>query len=356
MWFSLLRHNKQKPAVGAATFTSAALQMTARTISFHLVFTGILSKGGASRQVAPVYWSPAILPAKLMQPVQPQYVRQPRSDANMASPNTGGQRAQVTRPRRSAVLTSPETHPPPRHTGAYNLTSTFEVEKTFSFLATLSPEQREMFAQLSGGAVPMDTPPPNFQAETPDPSPDPSASLGNTWFNTSASSATGTEVLLFTILLAMHLDTDRELDDWMLLAESDAENMNVLGEKWAPPSNSARWNSQGNILLPLENALHAKVMVDRGDGRVETAAAVMAEWRAARSNVSPSSIDGYLKRLHKTKGKRLAGPKRDRSGSTSARYVSAIPAIASLLRGQRRALRASIKRLQVVVVVVVVAE
>lgn len=115
--------------------------------------------------------------------------------------------------------------------------------------------------------------------------------------------------MLLTIFLAIQLPSC-ELNNWMLLAESDAENINVLGEKWATPSNSALWNSQGNIILPLENALRTTVMVDGGDGTVETSAAVMADWRAARSNVTPSSIDNYLKRLRKPKGRRLTGPKR----------------------------------------------
>ena len=189
----------------------------------------------------------------------------------------------------------------------YNITTAFHVEKTLAFFATLSPEQRTIFEQLSSAALMPSAP--NFEVQPPPSSPHQDASLGDVWFNTSASSATGTEVLLLTILLAIQLPSC-ELDNWMLLAESDADNMNVLGEKWAPPSNSALWNSQGNILLPLENALRTTVMVDGGDGTVETSTAVMADWRAARSNVTPSSIDNYLKRLRKPKGRRLTGPKR----------------------------------------------
>ena len=114
----------------------------------------------------------------------------------------------------------------------YNITTAFNVEKTLAFFPTLSPEQRTIFEQLSSAALMPSAP--NFEVQPPPSSPHPDASLGDVWrFNTSASSTTGTEALLLTILLAMHLPSC-ELDKWMLLAESDAENMNVLGEKWAP--------------------------------------------------------------------------------------------------------------------------
>ena len=83
-------------------------------------------------------------------------------------------------------------------------------------------------------------------------------------------------MLLFSVLITLHYvlpDTitrnRKELRAWQRRVENDAPRQEQLGARWAPLADSIEWNSQGQILSPLEDA----VTVWLGpSGIIETAA------------------------------------------------------------------------------------
>ena len=226
-----------------------------------------------------------------------------------------------------------------------NGTGLFAAENLTRFLDTLTPEQRMMYEQLGlhGAASPIPPIPRECNTSTP-----PTCVATPTrWFNAKASSASSIEVTLLTTLLVVHLD-ETQLDRWIEQAETDARRMADLGDEWAPLADSIVFSSQKQegVLYPLEQALHCKVEINGGNGTIETAVGVLANWAIGpQVPISPASIESYLtKLLVKPASKRLKGPPRDGGRSHSARHVSAIPSILKLLGSHynRRALRQAI--------------
>ena len=209
--------------------------------------------------------------------------------------------------------------------------------KLVSFMDSLSPEQRTLFTQLSMAAG---------VAQTPDGVTDmmeEEVSPNAPFYNLKPSVASKAEVLVLSALLTASKSRS-DLDAWLLEAETDLPRMQKLGDEWAPMPHSIVWNSQGNILLSLEASLRQYIMADGGSGVIETVTKVTTAWHASGST-TPAAIDGYLKALRrpcKPKDRRLQGPKRDGGRTSSARHVSAIPAIVTYLRQHRQLLRSAL--------------
>ena len=184
-----------------------------------------------------------------------------------------------------------------------------------------------MFEQLRNGSPML-----NEAPVEPPPEPEmlpPSSPPPSHWYILKASRPSNTEVLLLATMLSLHMSKE-DLEDWVSRVNEDEENIAALGDAWAPPKDEEWHAAKGSILPPLKAALRAREKHDDGDGCVETAAAVLAAWTGARSSVitPPGSIVTYLKAL--LGAKPLKGPPRDGGKTTSSRWISAIPAVASL--------------------------
>ena len=190
-----------------------------------------------------------------------------------------------------------------------------------------------MFEQLNASPATVELPiePPMKPIEVP-PSPLPTRE----WYSPSTSRASAIEVLVLATLLTIHLEKDA-LDAWLCRVETDADNMALLGDAWCPPKGDAWHASKGTILHFLKDALAVLPQHEKGGctAAIETVSAALAAWKSI--NLSMASIYSYLKMM--TRAKPLKGPVRDGGKSTSARYISAIPAVAELLREHRRRLR-----------------
>ena len=203
-----------------------------------------------------------------------------------------------------------------------------------------------MFEQMCGcsPAPPVDMDVDMDVEQPPSPPPCPCTPASKFYSGTYAK-ATEAEVLLLTTLLTVALSKNDagklSLKGWMRLVESDAARISELGDKWRPTA-AGCWNpqSEGSVQRALEDALRTTVLASGGDGAVETASAVLAAWGFA--NMPPSTIDSYLKRLRMPRAKgQLKGPKYD-GKNASPRHVSAIPAMALLLRNEGGLIRASV--------------
>ena len=230
-------------------------------------------------------------------------------------------------------------------TAQYNHTTAFTSGKLLSFMETLSPEQRVLFEQLG---APMGVEPPDLGVDMMDTGQ--GAVRDEAFYNLKPSVASQAEVFVLSTLLVASKGR-KDLDKWLLEAETDRPRMDKLGDEWAPLPNSVTWNSQGKILLSLESSLKQYVQADGGNGTIETVARIAELWDV--KHIMPASIDGYLRELrrpHKPKDRRPQGPKRDGGRSSSARHVAAIPAIVAFLREHRQLLRASFYRHRITVV------
>ena len=203
-----------------------------------------------------------------------------------------------------------------------------------------------MFEQMCGcsPAPPVDMDVDMDVEQPPSPPPCPCTPASKFYSGTYAK-ATEAEVLLLTTLLTVALSNSDagklSLKGWMRLVESDDARISELGDKWRPTA-AGCWNpqSEGSVQRALEDALRTTVLASGGDGAVETASAVLAAWGFA--NMPPSTIDSYLKRLRMPRAKgQLKGPKYD-GKNASPRHVSAIPAMALLLRNEGGLIRASV--------------
>ena len=203
-----------------------------------------------------------------------------------------------------------------------------------SFMGTLSPEQCIMFQQLSACPATIELP-----SESPivEPIEIPASPLPlREWYSPWASRATATEVLLLAVMLTIHLDKEA-LDAWIWRVEKDADNIALLGDAWCPPKGNVWHASKGTILPVLKASLSVLPQHEKGGcTAIETASAVLAAWRII--HIPTASIYSYLKMMTRAK-KPLQGPARAGGKTTSARFISAIPAVAELLREHRRRLR-----------------
>ena len=147
----------------------------------------------------------------------------------------------------------------------YNVTDTFAIGKMMAFMEKLSPEMQLEFAQLNMGK------PPDFSV--PSPSSPPEQTL---FFNPAAGLPSDQETLILATLLIIHfekpLTVNLTLEKFLLDVESDASRMAALGSNWHPVGRGV-WHPKKHILSELEAALRTTMMVDGGDGTVETVAA-----------------------------------------------------------------------------------
>ena len=180
----------------------------------------------------------------------------------------------------------------------YNITDTFGIGKMMAFMEKLSPEMQLEFAQFS---MPK---PPDFSVPPPSSPPEQTS-----FFNAAAGLPSEQEALVLSTLLIIHFEKPRTdgltLEKWLLDVESDSSRMAALGSKWHPVGRGV-WHPKKHILSELEAALRTTVMVDGGDGTVETAAAIASAWfktasyvfiftaRDIRGEVAPRSLSSML--------------------------------------------------------------
>lgn len=223
------------------------------------------------------------------------------------------------------------------------------VAKSLAFFESLSPKQRTLYTELCAASTAPPTAPmdvePNLFGRAPSGE---TVATESKFYADGAGSATHAEHALLAALLVLRFDGNRRrLQQWVVDAESDAERLGQLGLSggvWAPPKNTALWGTNGAIIGPLNEAVAARAGAE--SRTVETAAAVLSSWLARE--VLLSEIDYYLRRIGKPKGhrSRLTGPLRDAHGTVSTRHVSAIPAVAALLREHGGRLKDTVAKLR----------
>ena len=137
---------------------------------------------------------------------------------------------------------------------------TIAYERLRLLMSTMTASQVELLGQSVPALFAID--PANVSANLFPESTTPIPSSAGPWYHGKHAAATETEVLLYSVLLTMYyvlpdtvMRNRKELRGWQRRVESDAPRQRQLGAAWAPPPDSIEWNSQGQILRPLEEAI-----------------------------------------------------------------------------------------------------
>ena len=203
-------------------------------------------------------------------------------------------------------------------------------------LKTLTPTQLELLNQSAPVLSAVDA------VDFTSPRTTAAAPIDGPWYATGHASATATEVLGMAVLLAIYFERKSSDRNEAGARQDRCNNQQDLGSLWAPLADSATWSVNGEILKPLKEAVSVRL---GPSGVVQSASEIIAAWPHEQSAVTPGAMDSYLMRLvlAKTHKRALLGPKYDGKNS-SARLVSAIPAIAALLSEHGSLLRHFVER------------